>query len=67
MREVGKSETEEDNPNGGLRHVGIGWIDPPANNGEERLLHISVGCREDSIQMSIDLQKNKSFSLREED
>ena len=23
MGEVGKSETEEDNPNGGLRHVGI--------------------------------------------
>ena len=66
MGEVGKTPTEENNPNGGLRHVGIGWMDPSANNGEQkRFLHSSVGCREASIQVSIDLRKNKSFPLIE--
>ena len=65
---VGESVTEEDNPNGGLRHVGIGYIVSSYNNGEEeRLLHSSVGCREASIQVSIDLRKNKSFPLMEGD
>jgi len=59
--EVEKLLVEENNPNGGLRHVGIGYFGSSDNNEEEeRLLHSSVGCREASILMSIDLRKNKS-------